>query len=249
MSARIDNILRGFVDDLSETHGANLVSVVLYGSAAVGDHIPLQSDYNILVVLRRIAPEDLRLAQSAVRNWRRLGFSLPVYFTLDELRSALDVFPIEFHHMERARRVLYGSDPFEGVTISDENLRHQTEYELRSKLIQLRRHYVPAASSAERLCDLMAESFSSVAALLAPALMLRGEKNPPVTKRELIQLAAERFALDRATLEALLELRTRAPGELDLAAAERLFASYLAQLERLIATVDSLTETTGSAGT
>ena len=246
MSARVDNILRGFVEDLSETHSTNLVSVVLYGSA-VGDHVPLQSDYNILVVLHRIAPADLRLAQSAVRNWQRLGFSLPVYFTLDELRSAADVFPIEFRHMERARRVLYGSDPFVGITISDANLRHQTEYELRSKLIQLRRHYVPASNSAERLCALMAESFSSVAALLVPALILSGEKNPPVVKRELVQLAVERFALDRATFDALLELRARTTSDLDLAEAERLFAAYLAQLERLIAAVDSLRATTGDA--
>ena len=39
--------------------------------------------------------------------------------------------------MERARKVLYGADVLANLEISDEYLRHQTEYELRSKLIQL----------------------------------------------------------------------------------------------------------------
>jgi hypothetical protein len=49
--------------------------------------------------------------------------------------------------MANARIVLYGRDPFEFVKLSDANLRHQAEYELRSKLIQLRRLYIPASVS------------------------------------------------------------------------------------------------------
>src|ERR671916_2784497 len=116
------------IGDLRATHGDNLAAVVLYGSAAAGDFVRLQSDYNILIALHRITPEDLRLAQAPVREWQRLGHPLPVYFTFAELRDAADVFPIEFHQMERARLVLYGRDPFDTISISDANLRHQTEY-------------------------------------------------------------------------------------------------------------------------
>ena len=142
--------LNGLVEDLRATHGENLACVVLYGSAAAGDHIELQSDYNLLIALNRITPEDLRQAQAPMREWQRLGHPLPIYFTVEELADASDVFPIEFHQMAKARIVLYGHDPFEFVQLSDANLRHQTEYELRSKLIQLRRHYIPASISIER---------------------------------------------------------------------------------------------------
>src|SRR5918998_4200173 len=169
------------VGDLRATHGENLASVVLYGSAAAGDFVRLQSDYNILIALHRITPEDLRLAQAPAREWGRLGHPLPVYFTFGELRDAADVFPIEFHRMESARVVLYGADPFETLRISDENLRHQTEYELRSKLIQLRRLYIPASGSATRLRDLMVDSLSSFATIFAPVLLLHGQE-PPVLK-------------------------------------------------------------------
>src|SRR6185503_9814348 len=146
--------LRQLIDDLRATHGENLASVVLYGSAAAGDDVEVRSDYNLLIALKRITPEDLRQAQAAMREWQRLGHALPVYFTVEELRDAADVFPIEFHQMAKARVVLYGHDPFEYAQLSDANLRHQTEYELRSKLIQLRRHYIPASISIEKLSDL-----------------------------------------------------------------------------------------------
>src|SRR5256885_13050325 len=120
----VQQALNGLVEDLRATHGANLASVVLYGSAAAGDHIELRSDYNILIALNRITPEDLRQAQAPAREWQRLGHPLPVYFTVEELSDAADVFPIEFLHMQKERLVLHGRDPFEGMQVSTANLRH-----------------------------------------------------------------------------------------------------------------------------
>ncbi len=233
------------VGDLKATHGDNLASVVLYGSAASGDFVKSESDYNLLIALHRITPEDLRQAQPPMREWRKLGHPLPVYFTFAELRDAADVFPIEFHRMERARVVLYGRDPFETLRISDQNLRHQTEYELRSKLIQLRRLYIPASSSASRLRDLMSDSLSSFAALFAPVLLLHGEQ-PPVLKVDIVRAAARRLGLDAGVFERVFALReggAHAPGERE---ASELFASYMAQIERVIEAVDRL-EVSGEA--
>src|SRR5438105_7197334 len=137
------------VENLRAAHGDNLASIVLYGSVAAGDHVELRSDHNLLIALHRIALDDLRSSQTAMRDWQSLGQPLPAYFTVEELKRAADVFPIEFLQMEKAREVLYGSDPFEFVSISRANLRHQTEYELRTKLIQLRRLCIPASTSAE----------------------------------------------------------------------------------------------------
>ena len=228
------------IGDLRATHGDNLASVVLYGSAASGDFVQIESDYNLLIALYRITPEDLRLAQAPMREWQRLGHPLPVYFTFAELHDAADVFPIEFYQMERARVVLYGRDPFETVRISDENLRHQTEYELRSKLIQLRRLYIPASASVARLRDLMSDSLSSFATLFAPVLMLHGEE-PPVLKREVVRACARLLGLDGAVFERVFELREAGDAaSLDEREADELFAGYIAQVERVIEAVDAL---------
>src|ERR1041384_288696 len=235
----VQEALSGLVDDLRATHGDNLASVVLYGSAAAGDHNVLRSDYNILIALRRITPEDLRQAQAPMREWQRLGHPLPVYFTIEELADAADVFPIEFHQMANARTVLYGHDPFEFVKLSDANLRHQTEYELRSKLIQLRRLYIPASVSIEKLCDLMSDSLSSFAALFRAVLLLHGLE-APISKPDCVRETANLLRLDPTPFEKIFQFRSGGNLPTSDKAANELFGAYLFQIEQVVEAVDHL---------
>jgi len=239
----VQEALNGLVEDLRATHGANLASVVLYGSAAAGDHIELRSDYNILIALNRITPEDLRQAQAPMREWQRLGHPLPVYFTVEELSDAADVFPIEFHQMANARVVLYGHDPFEFVKLSDANLRHQTEYELRSKLIQLRRLYIPASVSVKKLCDLMSDSLSSFAALFRAVLILHGYE-APIPKADVVRTTAKLLGLDLTPFERIFEFRASDRLPSSEKEANDLFGAYLFQIEQVVEAVDQLTTAT-----
>jgi predicted nucleotidyltransferase len=235
----VQSSLDHLIEDLRSTHGDNLASVVLYGSAAAGDYVQTRSDYNLLIALNRITPADLRQAQAPMRNWQRLGHPLPVYFTVEELNDAADVFPIEFYQMEKARLVLYGEDPFKSLQLSDVNLRHQTEYELRSKVIQLRRLYIPASVSVDKLAALMSDSLASFAALFRPVLMLHGLE-PPIAKPEVVRALVKLLGLDGDAFEQIFNLR--ASGEILLTDVEAndLFGAYLQQIERVIETVDRL---------
>lgn len=229
-----------FIDDLKATHGANLVSVTLYGSAAAGDFIPRQSDYNILIALDKITPRDLRDAHACMREWHKMGHPVPVYFTVSELQNAADVFPIEFHQMEAARRVLWGKDVLANVRISDQFLRHQTEFELRSKLLLLRRQYIPASATVDGLKDLMAESLASFAALFRAVLLLHGIQSPP-TKHEIVALTVQHLKLDGATFEKIFNIReNNLAGSMDEAGANELFGSYMEQIENVIHAVDAV---------
>ncbi len=228
-----------FIDDLKTTHGDNLASVVLYGSGATAEFTPRQSNYNLLIALNQITPADLRAAQAPTREWRRLGHPLPTYFTLSELHDAADVFPIEFNQMARARVVLFGVDPLSNIEFSDENLRHQTEYELRSKLLQLRRLYIPASVSISKLKDLMTESLASFTALFRAVLLLN-EDEPPVTKREIVKKTAAKLGIDQTPFETIFALREKDAPKLSEAAAHQVFGDYLVQIERVIEFVDKL---------
>src|SRR5258706_671468 len=229
-----------FIDDLKTTHRKNLASVILYGSAATGDFVPKQSDYNILIALDKMGPEDLRNAHASIREWVRMGHPVPVYFTVSELKNAADVFPIEFSQMETARKVLYGADVLADLEFSDENLRHQTEYELRSKLIQLRRQYIPASASVDGLKSLMAESLSSFAALFRAVLMLQGI-DPPATKREIVALMALHLKIDGTPFEKIFNIReNNFTAVLDETSANSLFGEYMAQIGNVIDAVDSM---------
>jgi hypothetical protein len=172
-----------------------------------------------------------------------LGHPLPVYFTVEELSDAADVFPIEFHQMANARVVLYGHDPFEFVKLSDANLRHQAEYELRSKLIQLRRLYIPASVSIQKLCDLMSDSLASFAALFRAVLMLHGQE-APVSKPDCVIATAHLLKLDPSPFQRIFEFRTG--GNLPSSEKEtnELFGAYLFQVEQVVEAVDELENTT-----
>jgi predicted nucleotidyltransferase len=237
----VQEALSGLVEDLQATHGDNLASVVLYGSAAAGDHIELRSDYNLLIALNRISPEDLRQAQAPMREWQRLGHPLPVYFTVEELSDAADVFPIEFHQMAKARIVLYGKDPFEFVQLSDSHLRHQTEYELRSKLIQLRRLYIPASVSVEKLSELMSDSLASFAALFRAVLLLHGQE-APVAKPDVVRATARLLQLDPIPFERIFEFRASDNLPASEAEANEIFGAYMLQIEQVVEAVDEMVQ-------
>jgi predicted nucleotidyltransferase len=240
MPKKMDAIaLTNLVDELRTAHGENLASVVLYGSAAAGDHTGLRSDHNLLIALKRITSEDLRLSQTPMREWQRLGQPMPVYFTVEELNDAADVFPIEFLQMEQARKVLYGRDPFEFIKISRANLRHQTEYELRTKLIQLRRLYIPASTSIEKLSSLMSASLASFAALFRAVLILHRQE-PPITKPDTVRATVRLLELDASPFERIFELRANDRLSLTETEANKVFAAYLTQIERVIEVVDRL---------
>src|SRR6266571_3212970 len=240
MAKKIDSTaLDRLVNDLRAAHGENLASVVLYGSIAAGDQIELRSDHNLLIVLNRITSDALRLAQAPMREWQRLGQPIPVYFTVAELKDAADVFPIEFLQMEKARNVLYGSDPFEFVQISRANLRHQTEYELRTKLIRLRRLYIPASVSVEKLSALMSDSLASFAALFRAVLILHGQE-PPVSKADSVRATARLLGLDESSFEQILVMKSKSSKTLTEAEVNDVFSTYMSQIERVIEAVDRI---------
>ena len=239
MANKIDLALNRLVEDLRAAYGDNLASIVLYGSVAAGDQLELRSDRNLLIALKRISLSDLRLSESTLRNWLSLRQPMPVFFTVEELSRAADVFPIEFMQMEKARKVLFGSDPFDLVEISAANLRHQTEYELRTKLIQLRRLYIPASISVEKLSALMSDSLASFAALFR-AVLIWQDQEPPVSKPESVRATARLLGLDAAPFEQIFAQRAGTEPKLSEAEANNLFAAYMDQIERVIEAVDRI---------
>jgi predicted HTH domain antitoxin len=134
---------------------------------------------------------------------------------------------------------LYGRDPFEFVEISAANLRHQTEYELRTRLIQLRRLYIPASTSVEKLADLMRDSLASFAALFRAVLILHGQE-PPVSKADSVNSTVALLGLEASPFEKILELRENTEAKLTEAEANSVFSAYMTQIERVIAAVDRI---------
>jgi hypothetical protein len=139
--------------------------------------------------------------------------------------------------MANARIVLFGHDPFEFVKLSDGHLRHQAEYELRSKLIQLRRLYIPASVSIEKLCDLMTDSLASFASIFRAVLLLHGEE-PPVAKPDTVRATARLLKLDPEPFERIFAMRATGERPATEEEANDLFGAYLIQIAHVVEAVD-----------
>lgn len=229
--------LNELVEKLKKAHGENLGSVVLYGSAVLGGQLDDDRPKKVLIVLDRITPDELKAEHGIAEWWRSEGNPVAVYFTTKEMADSSDVFPIEFIDMSQVHHVLYGKDPFEGLDISTKNLRHQLEYELRAKLLRLRRVYIPSSRNANLLARLMAESLDNFAVLFRHVLVMLG-KEAPFNKRECVMALADELRLDKNVLARIFQY---APDEEVWLESEtnETFAKYLAQIEKVIDTVDN----------
>jgi predicted nucleotidyltransferase len=234
----MERVLNQLVEKLRAAYGERLVSVILYGSAAVGDHHGRFSDINILCVLTGVGPRELADATSVFQWWRKLGNPSPLLLGSEEVRTSTDAFPIEFHDIRERRRVLYGADAIEGLVIEDRYYRAQVEHELRAKLLRLRQKAAGVVHEKEVLRTLLADSLSTFCVLFRHALLLAGAR-APFEKRETVRAAQETFGIDPAPLLELLDLREgrKKPRDIDPGP---LLSGYLNQINTVIEAVDRL---------
>jgi len=165
------------VTQLRAAYGARLNSVVLYGSAATGEHIPKRSDYNVLLLLNDIDANALASASAVARAWSDAGNPPPMTMTVAEWRGSADVFPMEYADILERHRVLYGTPPFDGVTVSKDDLRLQLEQQVMGKLLQLRQGALLAGTDGKRQAELIAASLSTMMVLFRAVLRLNGERS------------------------------------------------------------------------
>jgi predicted nucleotidyltransferase len=226
------------VEKLTKALGEDLISVVLYGSAAAGDHNRKFSDFNILCVLREITPEQLGASETIFRWWREQGNPSPLLLSKLEVNTSTDCFPIEFHDIQKHHRVLYGADVVTGLEIGDSYYRAQVEHELRAKLLRLRQKAAGVLSDKDVLRALLVDSVSTFCVLFRHALMLYGA-DPSGRKRDVIDQAQARFGIDPAPFRRLLDLREERAKARDLEPGA-LLGEYMKQIGTVIEAVNAL---------
>jgi len=110
---------------MQKAHGDRLVSVVLYGSAAAGDHQAKFSDLNILCVLSEITPRELAPARTSSAGGARKATPRRWLLTEHELATSTDCFAIEFSDMKRHHRLLLGKDVISPLVVDHSFYRAQ----------------------------------------------------------------------------------------------------------------------------
>ena len=234
----MDKVLNQLLEKLKKAYGDRLVSVVLYGSAAAGDHDAAFSDFNVLCVLSEVTPRELAAGEEIFRWWREQGSPSPLLLSEHEVVTSTDCFAIEFNDIKRRHELLYGKDVISSLVVDPSFYRAQVEHDLRAKMLRLRQKAAGMLSDAGLLRRLLLDSISTFCVLFRQALILHGEEAVS-KKREVIQRAAVRFAFDAQPFENLLDVREERVKSRDLDPVA-LLPAYLQGISAVIDAVDRL---------
>src|SRR5260370_4267893 len=199
--------LAELVNRLKEFAAANLECVILFGSAARGDFHPGLSDLNVACILHSLTVEELGRLANVVKWWCvDQKEPAPLFFTTDELREAADVFAIEILDIKQGRRVLYGKDVVADIEVPMNLHRVQIEHDLRTLVLKLRQHYLPAHGNSKELAPVLRKSFSGALTRLRHTGYALGEE-PPDTPHDMIERATALTGSNASAFERLLKLR------------------------------------------
>jgi hypothetical protein len=233
-----EKLLSEFVEKLKIAAGPNLVSVVLYGSAAEGEFHPEYSDLNLLCAVRDASFPSLGKIAGVMEWWRGKKHRPPLIVTPAELKTTADVFSIEFIDMKQRYRVLWGDDVLKSLDIPMHLHRSQLEYELREKLFLLRQHMILAGTNEKELWEVMLRSLSSFTTLFRHALIELGKTERHHSLDAVKDLGA-RLNFDSSAFVQLMEVRAKKLDRKQLRASD-VAGRYLSGIEKVAAAVDTM---------
>jgi hypothetical protein len=223
--------------DINEQLGRRLTSVILYGSAASGDHVARHSDYNVLVVVDRTDPSVLEPLGPVLRRWTRSGNPLPQIMDRRFLARSADAFPLEWADMRDHHQVLHGADVLKGLRVSPRAMRIQLERELKAKLLRLHAAYAACADEPAALRNLLIKSSSTFQILFRGILRLKRRGALP-PRHESAAALGRLLRIDLGVFNYLHALRTgEAPTDRTTVAANA--RQYLKAVEAVAQKMDS----------
>jgi len=232
----IISMMRGaFLDRVKSSFKDNLLSVLLYGSAATEDFIPRVSDVNVLLILKETDKDQIeRFGRENFRVMNRYRIT-PLILTRTEFQNSADVFPMEYFDIQERNFVLFGEDETKMLKLERKNLRHQLEERLRGCVNSLRQMIVASRGRKRYLRYNLNILFGSFKSLFRGLLRLRGIGSIPHQWEEIVKLLHGNFGVDANPFMEILKLRS---GEkIDPV---KLSRELLNSLEELIGVVDKM---------
>jgi hypothetical protein len=224
------------VAQLQKVYGAQLRAVVLYGSAAAGEHIPKRSDYNVLVIVDELSMAHMRASAAVARAWGEKGNPPPLTLTLAEWRGSADIFPMEYADILERHRVLYGTAPFDGISVDREHLRLQLEHEAMGKLLKLRQGILAAGGDDKQQIELLAASLSTIMVIFRAVERLHGAM-PPTDYDRLSRDVAGRAGFDVGPFARVVR-HVRGEEKIGSSEVSNVLAGYVAGVQGLVAYLD-----------
>jgi hypothetical protein len=223
------------VTALRAIFGHRLRSVVAYGPHVENGSVDVAEPLSCLALVANLTIADLEASAARAHDWTRHQIATPLLLPEDEFRRSLDSFPLEYAEILRSHQVLFGANPFDGISIERADLRRACETQIKSHLVHLREAYIEAGGTPRAVGDLVTASAPAFGALLRNIARLNGsaERDRAAATRE----GARAAELPGALVTSILALER--PTGLKAVDAARLFPQYLAAVEQLARYVDT----------
>jgi predicted nucleotidyltransferase len=206
LPAPVDRILRDFTETACHALGADLRSIVLFGSAAEGRLRPT-SDVNVILVLAHFAQAKVDLLRDALRVAHAAIRLTPMFLLEEEIAPAATAFAQKFADILRRRCVVYGPDPFAGVSIPRGAIITRLKQVLLNLTLRLRELYVLRSLREEQLALVIAEMAGPLRSCAATLRELEGQ--PTTSPKEALARVASSLSVPewQETLAHLSEAR------------------------------------------
>jgi predicted nucleotidyltransferase len=237
MDSKLQAELDSVVEMWKRFWGQNLDSIHIYGSMARGDWSK-RSDVNLVLFLKDHDYGRWNEAAGIIRRKMKKGFAIPLMLSENYLHSSLDVYPIEFLDMKLFHKTIYGSDPFESLTINPNDLRLQAEREIKGKWVALRQAALELSGSTSAIRDLLAMSVPTWNAVFQALLVIDG-KDVPADKHKVVEDGCAVAGLDTSVFLDLVKVRSEGKS-VNRNEADRLLIRTLEQVDKLAVYADNI---------
>ncbi len=226
------------VNDYKGIYCDDLVSIILYGSAAGKEYIPEKSDINFMVVLTEEGIGHPERSFGLVKKWAKRNVAVPLFLTEIYIETSTDVFPIEYLNVKRRYIPVYGKDVLKELPLKKEFLRLQAEREIKGKLLLLREAYLGSSGRKAALTGIINQSLHAFMAIFY-ALLFMKDIDAAEGGRSLILNVCSTFGLENNVFMKLIHIREGRikPDEKEL---NRIFKDYLNEIHKLSKIVDEL---------
>ncbi|WP_035588350.1 hypothetical protein [Hippea jasoniae] len=216
-----------FVEQLKNEFKERLISVGLH-NVGVTSFI---NKNGVFIVLDRVEPEDLLAIKRIYKKFKKT-YSTPLVVNERFFKDAADVFCMEMLEFKENGEILYGKNVLEDIDVNDENLRRQIEFELRSKLLNLKGAFIDLPLERRIVDNIAYRSMYNFLLILRNLLRLKGKL---INDATLIEVFEETFGV---SLEAFKILRDseKLPFERLL----EVFKGYLREVEQLVEISDKI---------
>jgi predicted nucleotidyltransferase len=180
LPSNVASVLSAFLTAARDALSADLVSAVVFGSAAEGQLGPA-SDVNLLLVLRTFPPDKIAQMRDAFLA-AEAAIKLRAMFVLEsEVPAAAEFFAQKFADILRRHKTVFGKDVLASLRIARPAEIFRLRQILLNLTLRLREACVTRGHRPEQVALILADAFGPLRAACATLLELEGTPNADST--------------------------------------------------------------------